>query len=463
MMKIGTSGFRGIIGDEFTKEQVVKIIQCVCNQIDKKSLKKEVIVGYDNRFMSEVYAKWICEVFAGNGVKTIYTQTSVPSPLVSLMTKKYKNDFGIMVTASHNPYYYNGIKVFVAEGKEPDSELEKILNTETENITLINALDYDLAIKNGLVTTKDYTSEFVTNIVNLLKFKSNFKAKVLFNVMNGSSLNAIMELKKQLNLTNLDVVNTNRDALFNLDGPIPNEDKLQDFKKYALEKGYDFAFATDGDGDRIALFDEKGNFYCGNELNALIYYFTVKEKKQTGPVVKNVTVSKLVENVANLLGEKAIETKIGFKNVTEALVNNNALVGAENSGSEIKGHTFCKDGLIVFALALEILEYYKKPFSEIFADLKKQANYNMSYKETSIKVASKENIINYLNNNTPNFNKKIVSTSTLDGYKYYFEDGAWLSIRFSGTENLLRIVAETNTKEELERIIETTFDIIKAI
>lgn len=463
MMKIGTSGFRGIIGDEFTKEQVIKIIQCVCNQIEKNNLKREVIVGYDNRFMSEVYAKWICEVFAGNNVKTIYTKTSVPSPLVSLMTKKYKNDFGIMVTASHNPYYYNGLKVFVAEGKEPDSKLEKILNTETEKISKINALDYEIALDKNLISTKDYTSEFVSNIVSLLKFKSNFKSKILFNVMNGSSLNAILELKKQLNLENLDIINTSRDALFNLDGPIPNEDKLQDFKKYAIENKYDFAFATDGDGDRIALFDEKGNFYCGNELNALIYYFTVKEKKQAGPVVKNVTVSKLVEKVAILLGQKAIETRIGFKNITEALVNNNALVGAENSGSEIKGHTFCKDGLIVFALALEILEYYKKPFSEIFADLKKQADYNMSYKETSIKVASKENIINYLNKNTPDFRKTLISTSTLDGYKYYFEDGAWLSIRFSGTENLLRIVAETNSKEELDNLINTAFEIIKKI
>lgn len=463
MMKIGTSGFRGIIGEEFTKENVLKIIQCVCNQIEKNNLKREVIVGYDNRFMSEVYAKWICEVFAGNNVKTIYTLTSVPSPLVSLMTKKYENDFGIMVTASHNPYYYNGLKVYVKEGKEPDSELENILNTQTENIKNVNVLDYDEAVNKNLITTKDYTSEFVTNITNLLKFKNNFKAKVLFNVMNGSSLNAVKELKKQLNITNLDIVNTNRDALFNLDGPIPNEDKLQDFKKYAIDNGYDFAFATDGDGDRIALFDEKGNFYCGNELNALIYYFTVKEKKQKGPIVKNVTVSKLVENVASLLGEKAIETKIGFKNVTEALVNNNALVGAENSGSEIKGHTFCKDGLVVFALVLEILEYYKKPFSQIFADLKKEANYNMSYRETSLKVTSKEKIINYLNNNTPNFNKKIVSTSTLDGYKYYFEDGSWLSIRFSGTESLLRIVAETNTSKELEEIINKAFEILKSI
>ncbi len=462
-MKIGTSGFRGIIGDEFTKENVRKIIQCISDIINKKNLKKEVIVGYDNRFMSEVYAKWICEVFAGNNIKCVYTISSVPSPLISFMTKICKNDFGIMVTASHNPYMYNGLKVFVKEGKEPDSDLENILNTKTEDIKEVNFLDYDLAESKNLVECKDYTKDYVNNIVNLLKFKTDFKSKVIFNVMNGSSLNSILELKKQLNLTKLDIVNTNRDALFNLDGPIPNEDKLQDFKKYALDNKYDFAFATDGDGDRIGLFDEKGSFYCGNELNALIYYFMIKEKKYKGPIVKNVTVSKLVENIANNLGEKAIETKIGFKNVTEALVKNNALLGAENSGCEVSGHTFCKDGIVVFALVLEILEYYKKPFSQIFEQLKKEAGYDMFYRETSIRVPSKEKVLNFMNNNKLDINKPIVNVSTLDGYKYYFDDGAWLSIRFSGTESLLRIVVETNTKNELEEITKKVIDIIKSI
>ena len=111
-MKIGTAGFRGIIGDEFTKQNVTKIIQCMCNIIDRENLKREVLIGYDNRFMSEVYAEWIAEVLVGNNVKVQITNTSVPTPLVSFMTKKLNLDFAVMITASHNPYFYNGLKIF---------------------------------------------------------------------------------------------------------------------------------------------------------------------------------------------------------------------------------------------------------------------------------------------------------------------------------------------------------------
>lgn len=462
-MKIGTSGFRGIIGDEFTKDEVVKIIQCICNEIDKKNLKREVIIGYDNRFMSEIFAQWICEVFAGNKVKCFLTNSSVPSPLVSLMTKILNNDFGIMVTASHNPYLYNGLKVYVGEGKEPDTELENLLNNEVEKIKEVKQISFKKAKESNFIESVNYVNDYIKNITKLLKFKSGFSSKVVFNVMNGSSLCAINELKKKLKIEKLDIINTNRDALFNLDGPIPNEDKLQDFKKFALENKYDFAFATDGDGDRIALFDEKGNFYCGNELGALIYYFSVKEKKMQGPIIRNTTLSKIVDKVAEHLGQKAIETKVGFKNVTKALVENSAIMGCENSGSEIGGHTFVKDGIVVFALILEIYEYYKKPFSVLFDQMKKEIGYNMAYKETSLSVDDKEKIINYLKTNTPNFKKEIESVSTQDGFKYYFKDGSWLSIRFSGTENLLRIVCEENSKKALEQTIKTAFEIINNI
>ena len=463
MMKIGTAGFRGIIGDEFTKANVTKIIQCMCNIIDRENLKREVLIGYDNRFMSEIYAEWIAEVLVANNVKAQITQTSVPTPLVSFMTKKLNLDFGVMITASHNPYFYNGLKVFSKLGREVDKRMEDIFNSEPETIEEIKTVSFKEAVENGMVEKVDYTKLYVDNIVSLLKFKDNFNVKAIYNVMSGSSLNAVMELKKQLNLKRLDIVNTHRDALFNLSGPIPTEENLEDYKEYALENKYEFAFATDGDGDRIAVFDEKGKFYNGNELNALIYYFMLKEKGMNGAFVKNYSFSTIVDKIANKFGTKVYETKVGFKYVTEALIENEALIGAENSGSEVKGHVFVKDGLVVFTLLLEIIEFYKKPLSKIFSDMKKFANYDMAYIEYSYKVEEKEKIIEYLKSNNPKFSKKIAEKGTLDGFKYIFEDGTWVLIRFSGTENLIRLVIEENSQKDLEKLLEETKEIIANI
>ena len=463
MMKIGTAGFRGIIGDEFTKQNVTKIIQCMCNIIDRENLKREVLIGYDNRFMSEVYAEWIAEVLVGNNVKVQLTNTSVPTPLVSFMAKKLDLDFAVMITASHNPYFYNGLKIFSKLGREVDKRMEDIFNSEPETIEVVKTVEFKQAVELNMVTKVDYVKDFVNNIISLLKFKEKFDVKAIYNVMNGSSLRAVEELKKQLNLKNLDIVNTQRDALFNLDGPIPNEDKLQDYKAYALKNKYEFAFATDGDGDRIAVFDENGKFYNGNELNALMYYFMLKEKGLNGAFVKNYSFSTIVDKIANKFGTKVFETKVGFKYVTEALIENDALIGAENSGSEVKGHVFVKDGLVVFALLLEIIEFYKKPLSKIFEDVKKFADYDMAYIEYSFKIDEKQKIIDYLTNNTPNFSKKVVSKGTLDGFKFVFEDGTWVLVRFSGTENLIRLVIEENTQEDLEKLLNETINIVKSI
>ena len=413
--------------------------------------------------MSEVFAKWICEVLAGNNVKAFITKTSVPSPLTSYATKYTKNDFGIMVTASHNPYMYNGLKLYEKEGREVDSRLEGILNSEPSTITNIRTIPFEQAKEKGLIEEADFVKPYIDNIISLIKFKEKFTTKAIFNVMNGSSLVAVEQLKKQLKLTNLDIVNTHRDALFNLDGPIPNEDKLQDYRKYAMENNYELAFATDGDGDRMAVFDEKGRFYNGNEINTLLYYFMIKEKGLSGPFVKNYSFSSIIDKLANKLGTKVVETKIGFKYVTDALIENNALIGAENSGSEISNHVYVKDGLVVFALLLEIIEYYKMPLSQIFNMLKKEAGYSMDYIEYSFAVENKQKIIDYLNKKQPKFSKKIISEGNLDGYKYLFEDGTWVHIRFSGTENLIRVVVEQNSKKELEEMLEEAKQIIADI
>lgn len=461
MMKIGTSGFRGVIGDEFCKENVCKITQCLFDILKKKKFKKEVVVGYDNRFLSEVFAKWVCEVLCANGVLTKLTKTSVPSPLVSFANRFFKNDLSVMITASHNPYYYNGLKIFSHDGQDLELDLEIMFEKMLKKTKIYKFLDYEECEKNGKIEKIDLVKEYVKSILGVMKYKKNIKTKTLFNVMNGSCFEPVIELKKQLKL-DCDIVNAERDISFGFSAPIPNEEKLQDFKKLALEKNADFAFATDGDGDRLAVFDEKGNYHNGNEVCSLIYYFAIKKKKKKGAFVKNFSFSILADRVCEYLKTEVVETRIGFKHIAQKIVEIGGLIGAENSGCEIASHTSTKDGLIVFALLLEIVNFYDKPISKIIEDMKKEVKYNLIYKEISFKVKNRQKVKDYFENPAiKKFGKNVKKVDKLDGVKFIFDDDTWLLVRFSGTENLLRVVAEQNTEKEVKKMLKTAVEIVK--
>ena len=453
MMKLGTDGFRGVIGVDFTKQNVTQIIQCACNIIKKKNFKKQVVVGYDNRFMSEHYAKWISEVLVANGIKVLLTDSSVPTPLVSFATKHLQNQMGIMVTASHNPYTFNGIKFFTREGKGIEPDIEEAFSKMLSKTKKIKCADFDDAVAQGKVVLSNFTKEYVKNITNLLKNKKNYNCKVAFNVLNGSSLCAVEQLIKQLKLSSVELFETNRDVGFKLSGPIPDEAHLKEFRQTVIENKYDFAFATDGDGDRLAVIDDKGNFHDGNILCPLIYHFAYTQKNQKGAFIKSIAFSHIADKLCSVLGTKLIQTPVGFKHLTKQLVENNALIGAEPTGFEINSHVYTKDGLVVFALILEIVEFYKKPLSQIIADFKNYLGYDTKYIEHAFKINNKYAAIKALQNNNPNFSKKIAQRLTLDGYKYIFEDGSWALIRLSGTEDLIKIVTEQPTQKELDKVL----------
>ena len=450
-MKIGTSGFRGIIADEFTREEVCKIIECTCKIIEKNNFKRLVVVGYDNRFMSDIFAKYAVGVFSAHGIKSFLTPTSVASPVISFAGKYEDCDLSIIITASHNPYVYNGIKIFSKNGQDLSLDIERQYNKYLPKIKRFKYLSFDECVNRNLIEYKDYTKQYVNNILSLLKYK-DIKLKTMFNVMSGSSLNGIVELKNKLKL-DVEIVNTHRDPLFNYGAPIPSEENLKEFRKIALKNKIDFAFATDGDGDRVAVIDEKGNYLNGNEIASLIYYFAVKEKGLKGGFVKNYSFSLLIDKICKKYNCELFETPVGFKYISQKLIDTNSLVGAENSGCEIKGNVYTKDGLVLYALLLEIVNFYKKPLSKIVSDLKKDVGYKMYYKEYSFKVKNKQKIIKYLQTNNPQFKKQVISTGNLDGFKYFFVDGTWALIRFSGTENLLRLVCEVNIEQEMSEVI----------
>lgn len=444
-MKIGTSGFRGVIGDDYTKENVCKIAQVTCDILEKYNFQKIVSLGYDNRFMSEFYAKWVAEVFCANDVKVLFIKDPTSSPTLSFAGKFYKTPLNLMITASHNPYVYNGVKIFSRDGQDLELYLEKEYTKRVAKIKKYKSMDFDDGIKRDKIQFVDPTNEFADALLSLMKNRPNKKLKVAYNALHGSSVKLIKVVREKLKF-DFPILNEDRDPTFNFSSPLPNEDRLQEYKKFAIDNKLDFAFATDGDGDRVGVFDEKGNYYAGNELSTLIYYYLVKFCGKKGGFVRNYSLSQLSNLTCKALGTKIYETKIGFKYIGQAMRDFNALVGAENSGIEIYGGAWTKDGMVVFVMLIDILSHFNLPLSEIFENFKKDVGYKMFYKEVSFPVKDKGKVLSALSKTTPEFGREILAKENLDGYKYYFTDGGFALIRFSGTENLLRLVCEEKNK-----------------
>lgn len=455
MIKFGTFGFRAVMEEDFTKENIQKITQAIVKVIKKQKSTKPVVVGYDRRFMSDQAAKWVAEVFAGNNVPCKLYTKPVPSPVVSYTVKAENLDFGIIITASHNPYYYNGYKIAIKGGFDANANftdnLEKLANANIK----IKTMDYDTAVSQGLITLFDNLKDYIKNISKFVskEIKDN-KIKVLFNAMHGTTVDCAKMIAKLYNIKQFDIINDNQDPYFEYKLPCPNESTLEDFKKQVVRGRYTIGLACDGDGDRLGVVDELGQFYNCNEILAILYYYLVKYRNMQGDIVKTYSDSIILAKLAEKFGFKCHETPAGFKYVSVKIAETNALIGGEHSGGiTMRNYTPTKDSMFAISLLLDALAIIKKPLSKIVEEVKGYAEYYSTYRESSFLIKNNAKFTKTLRKKIPAFSYKAVSIIKDDGFKYIFEDGSFVFFRFSGTENrnLLRCCMEFSTEIECER------------
>lgn len=457
-IKFGTGGFRAIIGEDFTKENIQKICQAISNIILKTKKTKKVCIGYDHRFMSEQFACWCCEVFAGNKIEVELFSSAVTTPVVMYAVNINNYDFGLMITASHNPHVYNGMKIFVKTGKDASVEETNQIEKEINCLKEVKVLPY-LAATKKFVDFKSYINSYINNILKIAGIKTNnMSFKVVFDAKHGSSIEEIELLSKKIGLKTYEIINKNRDAFFDFKLPAPNIDNLDELKSKVKKDKADIGFALDADGDRLAVIDEKGNFIDNNLIIAIIYYFLVKYCGLKGDSVKNIATSNLIDIVTKKLGFKCHEVPVGFKYVSQAIINNDALVGGENSGgSAIRGHVLGKDSLMIVAICLKAMSVMKKPFSKIldevkqFADNYSKVAFEKEYQVDEEKRQKIEDIV-FKNKNIIDAGYEVEKIIFEDYIKVYYKNNNWFVIRFSGTEPILRIYGETDSKEECEII-----------
>ena len=366
-VKFGTGGFRGVIGDNFTKENVEKICQAMANIANKKGFKKNICIGYDNRFMSENFALWCAIVFAGNDFEVKLFNNATSTPVVMYRTMIEKNDYGVMITASHNPYLYNGVKVFTRQGRDASAKETKEIEDEFAKVDEIKFANDN---QKGKIQLVDYVQDFVNYIIQKQNIPNCENLKVVFDTKFGSTSEEIKHLCSQIGLTNYSIINEKRDAFFNFVLPAPSLDNVGQLKENVLLQKADIGFALDADGDRLAVIDRYGNFLDNNIILGLVYYYLVKYENQKGDVVKNVATSSLLDKLAKKFGYSCYEVPVGFKYISSKLIEKNAVVGGESSGGlALLNHIYGKDSLVSIALILKIISKLNKPFDEIVKEM----------------------------------------------------------------------------------------------
>ncbi|MBR5570041.1 MAG: phosphoglucomutase/phosphomannomutase family protein [Oscillospiraceae bacterium] len=457
MIKFGTGGWRAIIGEDFTKANIQIFAKAMAHKMKAENVAdKGLVIGYDRRFLSKETVKWSCEVLAAEGIHVLFVNRSVPTPLVMNYVMKYDLPYGMMVTASHNPSLYNGIKVFTAGGRDADevqtADIERFIAAVDEKD--IVRMDYTEAVEKGLVTEFYPMNEYIDDIMAKIDMEAirNAGLRIVYDPMYGvgqSALSTILITGR----CDLKIINQEHDTLFGGRMPAPSEDLLQMLRSHVVDRGYDMGLATDGDADRLGVIDDKGNYLHPNDILVLLYYYLVKYKSWKGPVVRNLATTHRLDAIAASFGETCYEVPVGFKHISAKMAETGAILGGESSGGlTVAGHIRGKDGMYAASLLVEMVALTGKKLSELMNIIRKEyGSCHMEECSFTFSQQVKEQLQKrlFVDMELPDVgNVEIDHVSYLDGCKIFFKNGGWVIIRFSGTEPLLRVFCEMPTRKQ---------------
>ncbi len=461
MIQFGTGGWRAIIGDEFTKENIQIMAKAMSDKMKAEAVELKIVIGYDRRFLSKEAMQWAAQVFAAEGVTALLVNKSAPTPLVMFYTMVHQFDYGMMITASHNPAIYNGIKVFTKGGRDADEQQTKDIEGYIAKVNpgTVKELDYEEARDAGLIREIYPLNDYLDNIIAAVNMEAIKKAglRVAIDPMYGVSETS---LKTILLTARCDVytIHDRHDTLFGGKLPAPNASTLRGLQTCVLDNGCDIGLATDGDADRIGVIDDTGRFLHPNDILVLLYYYLVKFKGWSGPVVRNLCTTHMLDKIAERFGEKCYEVPVGFKWISAKMTETDAIIGGESSGGlTVKGHISGKDGVYAAALLVEMIAVTGKKLSQIYRDIEEECGQifmeERDYRFSQEKKAEMTQLL-MVDKKIPELPFEIEKLSHMDGSKVYFKNGGWVVARFSGTEPLLRIFCEMPGAEEAKCVSE---------
>lgn len=457
-IKFGTDGWRGVVNEHFTLDNVRVVAQAIADYINSVSLpKKELAVGYDSRNLSQESATAVSEVLAGNGIKVMLGKGIVSTPTLVYAIKHNSLGGGVMVTASHNPPRFNGIKFKPYYAGSADEGITKAIEGFLWK-EQPKPMPVEEARQKGMVRVEDLWTAYEENLKSYvdLRILKESRFKVIVDPMHGCQGRL---LERVLSETSCEVktIHADPDAAFSGLSPEPIPPHTAELQKTVIEEGADVGLAADADGDRVGAVDSKGQFVTPHQIIAMLLFHFYNNRRAKGIVVKTITTSTLIEKIAQSLNLPLRETPVGFKHICQIMREEDVLIGGEESGGiSYKDYFPERDGALSALLLLEFMATEGKRLEEIMAQIDaKYGSFRYDRRDIAYPQEKKAKLFDSLKTNPPErlAEKKVVDVKTFDGVKLILENDDWLMLRASGTEPILRIYAEAKSFDDVDRLL----------
>lgn len=453
--RFGTDGWRAIIAEQFTFENVRRIAAATARFLrDEGKLDQPIAVGFDTRFLSKEFAQTFAETAAGCGALVYLSPRFCPTPMLSFAVRKLGCALGVMITASHNPYSYNGIKFKGPYGGPATVTITRRLE---EYLHALGSAAMAQAL-GGRVIVKDFAPAYWRQIDRFVDTAvlARMRGKIVFDPMHGAGIASVDAFLAKYGLK-VSSVRSEPNPLFDGGGPEPIAQNLSPLREAIRNERAVLGLATDGDADRFGVLDAHGEFVQLHDLMPLLFRHLIETRGWSGDVVRTTSMHDTIDRIAAAAGRQTVEVPVGFKNVCEQMLERDVLIGGEESGGfGYKNHLPERDGVLSCLLVVEMLARRRKSIADLVAELRRETG-PFAYGRIDKHFPTHELRINFaeLKSSPPKTLAGIAveRVSTVDGLKFYFRDGSWMLMRISDTEPLGRIYVGSHSQSVVERLL----------
>jgi phosphomannomutase len=466
-IKFGTDGWRGVIAEDFTDVNVRAVACAIARYVARaERADRAVLVGYDNRFGSDRFARIAAETITMAGIPVGLAAEPCPSPAISLLVRQRAATGGIMITASHNPVRWNGVKFKASYGS---SALPGIMvQIEDELCIVLRDGVPPLPPRPELIGPLDWRGPYLETIAQLVDWQrvKSHPLRLVVDPMHGAARGLLRELLARHGVA-CDEIRGTRDPMFGGVNPEPIEPNIAALQRAVREGGYDAGLAADGDGDRIGAVDREGRFVTPHQIFSLLLWHLAGARGLPGDVAKTFSSTKMLDKISAKYGRRVYETPIGFKYICELMLENDILLGGEESGGiGTKLYLPERDATVVALLLIELMAWHGKGLGELVAQLQSEfGEHDYGRVDLELKPGQKERAIAHFSSAKLArwLDWPVTRREDMDGVKLYLGDAGWLLVRASGTENMLRLYAETSRADTTRRILDRAAELARGL
>jgi alpha-D-glucose phosphate-specific phosphoglucomutase len=463
-IKFGTDGWRGIIAEDFTFDNVRICAQGVAEYLRQNGLDKQgLVIGYDTRFASEDFAAAAAEVIAGNDIRVHLCLKPAPTPVVSFTVPATKSAGAIVITASHNPGSWNGFKYKSQDGASASEEITSQIEGTIASLTRlgrdVKRLALDKALKKGLIDYLDPAPAYFDHLGHFVDVEGlrRRKLNIIVDPMYGAGIGYFKTALQNGNLR-ITEINAERNPSFPQIQPEPIAKNLATLSRLVVEQEADVGLATDGDADRIGIMDEKGQFLTQHQVFALLCLYLLEVRGERGALIRTLTSTMMLSRLGKLFDVPVYETPVGFKYVAPLMMEKNAIIGGEESGGYgFRGHVPERDAILAGLYFLDFMVKTGKTPSQLLDYLySKVGPHYYDRRDFHVSTAKRQTILHRLSSSSPDSiaGTKVTKLDTTEGFRFFLGDDSWLLIRFSGTEPLVRIYSEAESLERARKLLD---------